>query len=167
MGSGASSADGLYRFGAVLDAASGPDLGWSAEVSVAGEGEPATVTFPSLDVKTGKDLARRFRSGASEYVIALEFQARLQVGLNPVVVTLHATEDGGATFGPVNDATLALDPEMPSMGHGSPGSVNPVRTADGWYEGELSFSMQGDWLTTITVKRDGVVVGAPELLVFF
>ena len=47
------------------------------------------------------------------------------IGLNPVVVTLHESTDMGMTFTPVNDAAIALDPQMPSMGHGSPGSVNP------------------------------------------
>jgi hypothetical protein len=65
------------------------------------------------------------------------------------------------TFVPVNDATLVLDPEMPSMGHGSPDSVDPTLTASGRYEGSLSFSMTGLWETTVTVSEAGVVLGAP------
>ncbi len=78
-----------------------------------------------------------------------------RVGLNPVVVTLHRM-DGAMIFTPVDDATFVLDPQMPSMGHGSPGSVNPTLTSTpGVYAGELSFSMAGEWETTITVSIPG------------
>jgi hypothetical protein len=58
---------------------------------------------------------------------------------------------------------------MPSMGHGSPGSVAPTLTATpGVYEGQLSFSMAGDWETTMTVSLPSVpVLGAPKFLTTF
>ena len=45
------------------------------------------------------------------------------------------------------------------MGHGSPGSVQPTVTTEGRYQGELSFSMGGDWETTVTIKRGDVTIG--------
>jgi hypothetical protein len=65
------------------------------------------------------------------------------------------------TFPPVDDAQMALDPEMPSMGHGSPGSSDPILTTTGRYEGQLSFSMAGEWETTVTISRVSVTVGMP------
>jgi hypothetical protein len=56
---------------------------------------------------------------------------------------------------------------MPSMGHGSPGSVDPAHTALGRYAGQLSFSMPGDWETTLTVSRGGAVLGAPKFATRF
>jgi hypothetical protein len=67
----------------------------------------------------------------------------------------------------VYDATLALDPEMPSMGHGSPGSVEPALTAPGRYEGSLSFSMAGPWETTVTVTEAAAILGAPVFTTTF
>jgi hypothetical protein len=71
------------------------------------------------------------------------------------------------TFVPVEGASLVLDPQMPSMGHGSPGNVNPTATVPGVYEGKLSFSMPGDWETTITATIGGVAIGAPKFATTF
>jgi hypothetical protein len=89
-----------------------------------------------------------------------------KVGLNPIVFTVHFKQDM-MTFPSVDYAEIALDPEMPLMGHGSPGSVNPTLSAPGRYEGQLSFSMAGEWQTTVIVNRAGVTVGAPAFATTF
>lgn len=166
IGPSAAGPDGRYGLHAVFQMASGPGT-WSAEVAVTRAGATAYVPLSGLSVVAGKDLARSFVAGGSRYVMALEFVSTPTVGLNPVVVTLHETQDLGMTFAPVSDATLLLDPQMPSMGHGSPGSVDPTLVTAGWYEGELSFSMAGEWVTTISARRAAELIGAPEFLVWF
>ncbi len=156
MGAPALTADGLYATAAVFQMASGAMGTWSATVGVT---RPAaatkTATFANLQVAdTG--LARTFENGTSKFVVSLSFQQGPAVGLNPVVVTLHETTDMGMTFAPVNDATVKLDPQMPSMGHGSVGSIDPLKVSDGRYEGKLSFSMAGTWVTTLTLSRPGI-----------
>lgn len=143
---------GLYRCDVVFQMAGS----WSAKVRVVrGGAAPAEASFPALAVaETGR--ARAFAAGMSEYVLSLNFEAPPRVGLNPVIVTLHETQDMGMTFAAVDDATLALDPQMPSMGHGSPGSVDPAPISLGRYRGQLSFSMPGTWETTVTVGRNGL-----------
>ena len=106
-------------------------------------------------------------SVATRYVTSLNFTGSPQVGLNPIVFTVHSVQPGMLTFPPVDDATLVLDPQMPSMGHGSPGSVNPTATSLGRYEGKLSFSMAGPWETTVTVSQNDVTVGAPVFTTTF
>jgi hypothetical protein len=170
FGPGPASPDGVHALAAVFDAASDVAAAWSAKVTITRGGSPVTIALPAFPVVPGKDLARRFEAAGTGYVMALEFTQKLRAGLNPVAVTLHATADRGATYAPVADAALALDPWMPSMGHDSPGSANPVHTPAmpaGWYEGQVSFSMAGDWETIVTATRAGVVVGAPPFLVFF
>ena len=71
------------------------------------------------------------------------------------------------TFAPVDDAAIALDPQMPSMGHGSPGSVSPTLTSLGRYTGKLSFSMPGEWETKITLTRGGQPLGSVTLKTTF
>lgn len=93
-------------------------------------------------------------------------QSLPKIGLNPIVFTLHKMQDM-MTFVPVDDATLVFDPEMPSMGHGSSGSVNPTATSLGRYEGQLSFSMAGTWDTTVTVSQAGVTLGTPMFTTTF
>lgn len=166
MGPSGAGAGWPYALRAVFQVPSGAGS-WSAEVAVTRAGTTVTVPLSALTVAAGKDLARAFPSTAGGYVLALEFLAPVAVGLNPVAVTLHETGDGGMTFAPVTDATLALDPQMPSMGHGSPGSVDPTLVEPGGYEGRLSLSMTGAWEITVTARRAGAVVGAPLFSVSF
>jgi hypothetical protein len=62
---------------------------------------------------------------------------------------------------------MHLEPWMPSMGHGSPGSVDPAHTTLGRYAGQLSFSMPGEWETTVTISRGATTVGAPRFATEF
>jgi len=82
------------------------------------------------------------------------------------VVTLHQTQDM-MLFAPVDDATLVLDPEMPSMGHGAPGSVNPTLVSSGRYSGQVAYSMAGTWQTTVTVSDAGQTLGTPKFTTTF
>jgi YtkA-like len=156
MGAPTLTADGLYATAAVFQMASGPMGDWSATVGVTRPaGALKVATFANLVVSdTGR--AKTFTSGMSKFVVSLSFQPAPAVGLNPIVVTVHETTDMGMTFAPVNNATIKLDPQMPSMGHGSVGSVDPVKVSDGRYEGKLAFSMAGTWVTTLTLARPSV-----------
>jgi hypothetical protein len=102
----------------------------------------------------------------TKFVSSLNFTDSPKVGLNPIVFTLHRMQDM-MIFSPVDDATPVLDPEMPSMGHGSPGSIDPASISAGRYQGSLSFSMAGTWETTVTVNDLGVVLGAPVFTTTF
>lgn len=165
-------ADGMYRSAVVFQMATGDAGSWSATARVTRPGAAAAeATFPSLTV-TDSGRARVFAytdpetSVVTKYISSLNFRDAPRVGLNPVVVTLHRMEDMTA-FPPVDDAVFVLDPQMPSMGHGSPGNVHPTLTSSGIYEGELSFSMAGEWETTLTVSRGGVTVGTPTFATTF
>lgn len=165
-------ADGLYHVDVVFQMASGPMGSWTAVAAVTRPAAATVVaTFPSLAVSDA-GRARTFQHfdpeavATSKYVASLNFRAAPRVGLNPVVATLHRMQDR-MTFVPVTDAAMALDPQMSSMGHGSPGSVDPVSTTLGRYEGQLSFSMAGEWETTLTIARGGVAIGAPRFTTSF
>jgi hypothetical protein len=164
--------DGLYRADVVFLMASSDVDTWSATVDVTRPGaDAAQVSFPVLTV-TDSGRVKTFTytdpvsSVATKYVTSLNFVSPPKVGLNPIVFTVHWRQDM-MTFPSVDDAELVLDPEMPSMGHGSPGGLNPTLTAPGRYEGQLSFSMAGEWQTTVTVNRAGVTVGAPMFATTF
>jgi hypothetical protein len=158
--------DGLYHGNVVFQMASSTMGSWSATVDVVQPGATAVeARFEALNVADSNrsqvfTYTDPVTGAASKYVSSLNLTASPKIGLNPIVFTLHQMQDM-MTFVPVNDATLALDPEMPSMGHGSPGSVPPAFTAPGRYEGSLSFSMTGQWETTVTVSEAWVVLGAP------
>ena len=159
--------DALYATGAVFQMAGT----WTATVTLTPSGgSPVTATFSTLTV-TDTGSAKSFTVGsgmmAVKYVLSMNFVSAPVVGLNPIAVALYSTTDMGMTFTPVNDASFVLDPQMPSMGHGLPGSINPTLVADGVYSGKLSFSMPGAWETTVTVNRGGATLAAPRFLTSF
>lgn len=57
----------------------------------------------------------------------------------------------------IDGATLAADPWMPSMGHGSPVAPTSVELGGGDYRIEhLSYTMPGDWEVRVDVSAGGV-----------
>jgi YtkA-like protein len=145
---------------------------WRADLTINAGAAPVTVSFPIVVAAcasatpgfVGCAAAFSYPSTApvaeqTKYVASLNFLAPIKVGLNPVALTLHTRSTDMMSFPPVEGAVITLDPQMPSMGHGSPGSVNPTMTSPGLYEGQLSFSMDGDWVTTVTVAVNGAQIG--------
>ena len=59
----------------------------------------------------------------------------------------------------LDDLTLEITPEMPTMGHGSPGNVNPTPQGNGHYLGTVNFTMAGPWTVTVVAKRGQAVLG--------
>jgi hypothetical protein len=157
----------LYDTGVVFQMAGT----WTATVALTPSGgSPLTASYTGL-VVTDTGSAKSFTVGsgmmAVKYVLSMDFVSAPIVGLNPIMVALFSSTDMGMTFTAVDDASFVLDPQMPSMGHGSPGSVNPTLVADGVYSGKLSLSMPGTWETTVTVNRGGATLAAPKFLTSF
>lgn len=94
-------------------------------------------------VRTAKD------ASSTKYVVAMQTPS-IRVGMNDVVFHLYRTVDG-FDFVPVNDATIAFQPSMPSMGHGSSGNQQPTRTGNGLYTGRVNYTMTGEWQINLSV----------------
>jgi hypothetical protein len=63
------------------------------------------------------------------------------------------------SFPAIENYSIEFEPEMPTMGHGSPNNVNPTYTANGLYDGTVNFTMTGYWRINVTVKNaEGVIV---------
>jgi hypothetical protein len=152
---------------ALAEVASAAD-GWVFRVGVSVPGGPAgAAIFPGLPV-VERGLAGLVTQEGESIVLAVRFEKGIAVGLNPVHVSLHAIGSGATFAVPIADATLHVEPFMPSMGHGSQGSVDPVATSSpGLYAGSLSFSMAGEWESRFTVLRGGLQVGTVTIRVVF
>jgi len=80
-----------------------------------------------------------------------------KVGENDFEVAIYTMKDM-MTFEPVEGLSIKMEPEMPSMGHGSFGNIDPIETVNGHYKGTVVFNMVGDWRIHMEVQEKGVVI---------
>lgn len=91
------------------------------------------------------------------YTISLIQPAAPKIGINELEVLVNKRADHNH-FPPEEGLTIAFDPQMTSMNHGSPNNVDPVHGANGRYKGRVNFTMSGDWRLHFEVKRDNEVL---------
>jgi YtkA-like len=138
---------------------------WDLTLEVTPEGDAAP-TLVKLEALAVADSAARKSVDlfGQAHVVTLTFDGAPRVGSNPYFVTVHRPENMmKMTFLPVTDLTLVATPQMPSMGHGSSGNVNPTHVGGGVYEGTVNFSMAGDWVVHLELVGAGdTVLGTLE-----
>lgn len=78
-------------------------------------------------------------------------------GLNDLEIAIYSTQNK-MDFLAYNDFQIELEPEMPSMGHGSPNNQNPENIGNGRYKGKVNYTMTGDWRLHFKFNRDGEVI---------
>lgn len=93
----------------------------------------------------------------SKLVLSMLEPSAPKVGMNDIEFTVH--RKASMMDWPADDSyTIEITPEMPSMGHGSPGNINPVSSGNGHYKGKVNFTMTGEWKVSVLLKKDGVPV---------
>lgn len=161
-------ADGLFPGWVVFQMAGGlTGDTWREEVTVERDGaEPVDVVFEGFAVSESgarKDLTITTAMGSSTAIVTLNFAATPTVGKNPFTVTVHQRADMmGMSWAALDDLVVTATPDMPSMGHGSTGNVDPVHVAAGRYDGSVNLTMPGTWRIVLAFARDGVELGAVE-----
>jgi copper chaperone NosL len=64
---------------------------------------------------------------------------------------------------PLMNLEIEIEPDMPSMGHGSPGNEHPTHTTNpGHYAGLVNFTMRGEWVVHVRVRENGIEIGTTE-----
>jgi hypothetical protein len=132
---------------------------WAMKVSFTdhGRGKSGTVEIPVTVVNSSRTV--NFMSADStKYFVTMKSTGTPKVGMNAVEFLVHKKQTM-MMFPPVTDLTLDMVPDMPSMGHSSPGNVNPTHTSAGHYTGTVNYTMTGEWRLTLTVKKAGVTQG--------
>jgi len=104
--------------------------------------------LPVLSVFTSQSV------DSSSLVLSLVGPATPAVGMNDIEFTIHR-KVSDIEYLADNSCTIEIDPEMPSMGHGSPNNVNPVSIGNGHYKGKVNFTMTGEWRLNVVVKKNG------------
>ena len=79
------------------------------------------------------------------------------VGINNFEIVLHY-KNSAMEYLSAEEYTVAIEPTMPSMGHGSPNNVNPVHVGKGHYKGEVNFTMTGLWRIKLRIYKNGTLV---------
>lgn len=148
-------ADGLYEGQVVFIMPSGTMGTWTVTVKLEKGTTMIEVPFnvtvkektdPRMLTFLGEDTLQQ------KLFVSLVAPDSFSVGINPFEITIHERASM-MSFPPVEDLSIHMTPEMPTMGHGSPNNVNPTHVGDGHYEGEVNFTMTGFWRVHLTLLR--------------
>ncbi|MCW5908980.1 MAG: FixH family protein [Chitinophagales bacterium] len=153
-------ADGLFTCAVVYIMPSSTGNTWKLNITVLNNRTGLQGTA-ALDVNVLQPSLSRMKS-----VTALDDSAKLfisivkpfvpVVGVNDFEITIHK-KASMMSFPAANDYTTEVNPQMLSMGHGSPLNVNPVPDNNGHYKGKLNFTMSGDWRVFLKLNHNGAV----------
>ncbi len=159
--------DGYFE-GAVLFSMPGYNNSWSLSIDISANGKTDTAFFtipkvvPTNPVK--KIVAIDSLSTGpgtwkiTKHPVSLIEPDSWKTGNNRFEITIH-TMASMWSFPCCNNLTVEIEPEMPSMGHGSPNNVNPVLTENGHYVGTVNFTMTGTWRVNLTIREGDRVIG--------
>ena len=152
--------DGLFEAAVVFIMPSTDMMGWTLDVNVKTEekDETAVLEIPLVRIL---DEPRKFNVisplDETKYFVSLVEPMNAEVGINDCEFTVHYKESM-MSFPPAEDLTIEIEPEMPSMDHGSPNNEHPVHTTNGHYVGKVNFTMTGWWRIHMVIKKDGNVL---------
>lgn len=165
--SGTADANGYFE-GAVMFSMPGYDGSWSLSADVVANGKTDSIYFPLARVIPTNPVKKivvidSLSNGSggwiiSKYPVSLVEPDKWNVGNNNFEITVNKMASM-MSFPTINDMTIAITPEMPSMGHGSPNNVNPIPVSDGHYSGTVNFTMTGAWRVHLDFTRDGRAIG--------
>lgn len=144
------------------------DMGWTLDVTakdIATNKEgTARIAFAVKNPALTRTKVITALNDGSKIVVSLLQPAKPKVGMNDFEITLHRKETM-MSFPPVENYTVEIDPEMVSMGHGSPNNVNPVHTGNGHYKGQVNFSMTGEWNINLRIMDGSEAVDTTSYFV--
>ncbi len=133
---------------------------WTLDVNV--NGNPASFTLTVAEAPT-KVMGSYLGTDGATYIVSLLRPVTWDVGMNDVEFLIHK-KTSMMSFPPVDDFTIVMTPEMVSMGHGSPNNVDPVFVGNGHYNGDVNYTMTGDWRLHLQLLQSGVEIQADAFL---
>lgn len=143
-----------YMANAAFIMPDGQGTSWMIHVMVDPGDGMDTTTF-EIDV-VEPDPKRLFgfvsnHDSTTRYFVTLKEPMDPEVGLNDFELMIYKRENM-MSFPAATDLAVEIEPEMPTMGHGSPNNVNPEHIENGLYRGKVNFTMSGYWEVHCTVK---------------
>lgn len=130
------------------------DWKFSVEVDEPGDHDH-TVSMPITVVPKEEARVFSFVSNTPDstiYYVALMEPMAPEVGLNDYQLAIYKRKTM-MEHPFVGDLEVEIEPEMPTMGHGSPNNENPHHHEKGHYHGKVNFTMTGYWKVNMTFKN--------------
>lgn len=152
--------DGVFRGAIVFTMPSGDAGTWELEVQVDNHdnGKSGVAVLPIEVVQPTPGRLLVFQSdGGKRYYLASHFEAPLKVGVNNFEVVAFTMHSGD--YVALEDLSMKLTPEMPSMDHGSPNNTDPVHNSAGHYHGKVNFTMTGEWRLSLELTDGNTPLG--------
>ena len=152
--------DGYYEGAVVFIMPSNPDEGWTLTIAIESEGvkDTAKLVIPvvrNLDEKKKINIISPIDE--TKYFVSILEPSSPIVGINNFEVTVHY-KASMMSFPAAEDLTISIEPEMPSMDHGSPNNQDPLHSLMGHYNGKVNFTMTGWWRVNVTIKKGEDVI---------
>lgn len=96
-----------------------------------------------------------------KYFVALIDPTIPDVGVNDFELGIY-TKESMMSFPVADGLTVAIEPEMPSMDHGSPDNVDPISIGNGHYKGTVNFTMTGLWHVNMVIEEGANMVASDK-----
>lgn len=145
----------LFEAAVIFTMPSGDMGDWELQLKIEGR----TLQMP-IEISNAPTRVVGSYEGSDSVVYVLSLippQEPWKTGLNDLEIAIYSTQNK-MDFIPYNDFQTELEPEMPSMGHGSPNNQNPESIGNGRYKGKVNYTMTGDWRLHFKLKRDGEII---------
>lgn len=101
-------------------------------------------------------------NGAKYFISLIEPTATSsKVGINDMEIAIY--KKASMMSWPADSSmSVVLNPEMPTMGHGSPNNVNPTHIGNGHYKGKVNFTMTGLWRLNLDFMSGAAVADTTQ-----
>jgi hypothetical protein len=109
-------------------------------------GKQGSYTIPVTVTDPAKATVKSFTAldDGQKYFIALIEPSQPKIGINDFEIGVYRKATM-MSFPADSTMGFTIEPEMPTMGHGSPNNVNPTHARNGHYSGKVNFTMTGFW----------------------
>jgi len=146
----------MYQGAVVFTMPSGEMGSWKLELSLDGLSKDLEVMVHPAPANT-KPVGSYQGTDGNFYVISLIHPSDPKIGINDLLILVNRRASMHS-FPAVSNLSIEMEPEMPSMGHGSPNNEHPAAMGDGIYKGKVNFTMTGDWRLHFKLSQDEEVL---------
>ncbi|MCA0429998.1 MAG: FixH family protein [Bacteroidetes bacterium] len=162
---GNSAVDGYFK-AAVIFSMPGSSSEWSLKLNFLNNKNGLSGNG-SININVALSSPAKFKSttlaldSSKKVFISLIEPTAPKVGINNFEIVLHQKYNSNY-YPAINNYSIEIIPEMPSMNHGSPNNVNPVNVGNGHYKGKVNYTMTGLWYVRLKIYKNGSVISSDQ-----